>query len=69
MMAMTKKRGSAKSVWLVYHGLRLGLPYRLIGRMPVSRMLDLLACDQIYHGVAEDVTDVDDEDMIPIDLI
>ena len=39
--------------WFVYYGLRLGLTRGETIVLRIGEMMDLIACDQIYIGVAE----------------
>lgn len=39
--------------WFVYYGLRLGLTRGETMVLRIGEMMDLIACDQIYNGVAE----------------
>lgn len=39
--------------WFVYYGLRLGLTRGETIVLRIGEMMDLIACDQIYNGVAE----------------
>ena len=41
--------------WYVYYGLRLGLSRDETEVMRIGEMMDLIACDQIYNGIAEQV--------------
>lgn len=39
--------------WFVYYGLRLGLTRGETIVLRIGEMMDLIACDQIYNGIAE----------------
>lgn len=43
--------------WFVYYGLRLGLTRDETIVLRIGEMLDLIACDQIYNGIAEQKTE------------